>query len=156
LKFTARRATAEARMEESVSIRPAVAFRTQINLGRVDGSTSVAPVTRDLFTERRSVEAAVSTLPLVWGEGLVTDLENYEYSCTEQLVSMGFGGLVLTTRPEFGVVRSRQAQPLEATYSALRGRANYQGGLGLWSSTPDTAEFATVYAAHFLIEAKER
>ncbi len=31
-----------------------------------------------------------------------------------------------------------------------------EGGLGLWSSSPQTAEFATVYAAHFLIEAKDR
>ncbi len=33
---------------------------------------------------------------------------------------------------------------------------NDQGGLGLWSSSPETAEFPTVYAAHFLIEAKDR
>jgi uncharacterized protein YfaS (alpha-2-macroglobulin family) len=33
---------------------------------------------------------------------------------------------------------------------------NDDGGLGLWSSTPMTAEFATVYAAHFLIESRDR
>ena len=38
----------------------------------------------------------------------------------------------------------------------LRSRANDQGGFGLWSSSPETAEFPTVYAAHFLVEAKER
>ena len=35
LTFIARRGTAEARIEESVSVRPAVAFRTQLTLGRV-------------------------------------------------------------------------------------------------------------------------
>ncbi len=38
----------------------------------------------------------------------------------------------------------------------LRGRANDEGGFGLWSSSPQTAEFATVYAAHFLVEARDR
>ena len=156
LRFTARRGTAEAHMDESVSVRPAVAFRTQLTLGRVDGTTAVAALTRDLYSERRKVEASVSTLPLVWGQGLTAYLDNYEYSCTEQLVSKGMSALLLTTRPEFGIVKSRDANPLDATYSVLRGRANDQGGFGLWSSTPETAEFATVYAAHFLVEARER
>ena len=47
-------------------------------------------------------------------------------------------------------------QPLDATFSMLRGRANDSGGFGLWSSSPETAEFPTVYAAHFLVEAKDR
>src|SRR5262245_18465490 len=36
LKFIARRGASEARMEESISIRPAVAYRTQLTLGRLD------------------------------------------------------------------------------------------------------------------------
>ena len=156
LKFTARKASAEAHIEESVSVRPAVAYRTQLTLGRVDGSSAVSPLTRELYTEQRKVEAAVSTLPLVWGQGLTAYLDNYAYSCTEQLVSKGLSALVVTARPEFGTVRSRDAQPLDATYAVLRSRSNDQGGFGLWSSSPETAEFPTVYAAHFLIEAKER
>jgi uncharacterized protein YfaS (alpha-2-macroglobulin family) len=38
----------------------------------------------------------------------------------------------------------------------LQGRQNDQGGFGLWSSSPETAEFATIYAVHFLVEAKDR
>ena len=38
----------------------------------------------------------------------------------------------------------------------LRSRQNDQGGLGLWSSSPTTAEFPSVYAAHVLVEAKDR
>ena len=156
LKFTARRGTTEAHMDESVSVRPAVAFRTQLTLGRVDGNSIVAPLTRDLYSEQRKVEAAVSTLPLVWGQGLTAFLDNYAYSCTEQLVSKGMSALIITARPEFGTIKSRDSRPLDATFSVLRSRANEQGGLGLWSSSPETAEFATVYAAHFLVEARER
>ena len=103
----------------------------------------------------RKVVASISSVPLVWGQGLTAYLESYAYSCTEQLVSKGVAAMILTARPEFGVVRSRDAQPLETTFGVLRGRANDQGGLGLWASTPVTAEFPTVYAAHFLIESRE-
>ena len=156
LNFVARRGSAEARNEESVSVRPAVAYRTQLTLGRVVNANEVAPLTRDMYTERRTVEAAISALPLVWGSGLIAYLDNYEYSCSEQLVSKGVAGLILTSRPEFGAIRSRDAQPLDAFYSMLRSRQNDDGGLGLWASTPVTAEFPTVYAAHALVEARER
>jgi uncharacterized protein YfaS (alpha-2-macroglobulin family) len=155
LTFTASRGPAEAHVEESVGVRPATPFRTDLTLGRVDGSSATAPLTRDLFAEQRKVEAAVSSVPLVWGQGLTAYLDHYEYSCTEQLVSKGVSALVVISRPEFGTIKNRTEQPLDATFSTLRGRMNDRGGLGLWASTPETAEFATVYAAHFLIEARD-
>ena len=96
LTFSASRGASEARMEESVSVRPAIAYRTQLTLGRVDNATATAALARDMFSERRTVEAAISTLPLVWGQGLTAYLENYEYSCTEQLVSKGMSLLILS------------------------------------------------------------
>ena len=156
LTFTATRGSASSRVEESVGVRPAAAFRTQLTLGRVDGASATAPLAREMYSEQRKVEAAVSTLPLVWGQGLTAYLENYAYTCTEQLVSKGISALILLTRPEFGSIKKPDAQPLEATFSTLRSRMNELNGLGLWSSTPETAEFATIYGAHFLIEAKDR
>ena len=156
IRFIAKRGIAEARLEESISVRPAMAYRTQLTLGKVDGATAAADLTRNMFSEKRTVEAAVSRLPLVWGQGLTAYLDAYAYSCTEQLVSKGFAALLLATRPEFGTVKSSNAQPLDATFSVLRSRANDQGGFGLWTSSPITAEFATVYAAHFLVEGKDR
>jgi len=156
LKLTATRGRSEAHIEESVSVRPAIAYRTQLTLGRFDGSNTTVPVKRDLFPELRSVDASVSALPLVWGQGLVAYLDSYPYPCTEQLVSKGFAALLLASRPEFGAVKTRDAQPIAGTLSMLQSRANDSGGFGLWSSSPQTAEFPTVYAAHFLLEARER
>ncbi len=94
LKFTAIRGRSEAHIEESVSVRPAIAYRTQLTLGRFDSASTTVPLKRDLYPERRSVEASVSALPLVWGEGLVAYLDAYPYPCTEQLVSKGFAALL--------------------------------------------------------------
>ena len=156
LTFTARRGATDARVQEEIGIRPAAAFRTQLTLGRVDSGSATAPITRELYTARRDVAAAISTTPLVWSQGLIAYLDHYEYSCTEQLVSKGFSALLVLTRPEFGRLTTTGDHTLEPTFETIRGRLNDQGGLGLWSSTPNTAEFASVYGAHFLVEAKER
>src|SRR5262249_43025790 len=84
LKFVARRGQADAQMEETVSIRPAAPYRTQLTLGRFEDKSATISVARDLFTEHRQVEASVSTLALIWGEGLTAYLDHYEYSCSEQ------------------------------------------------------------------------
>ena len=156
VKFIARRGGAEARMEESVSVRPAVAYRTQLTLGRFEGGRTVVPLTRDMYPENRKVEAAVSSVPLVWGQALIAWLGDYPYACTEQLVSKAMASLVLASRPEFGTVRDRAASSPANAVSALQSRQNDSGGFGLWSSSPETAEFPTVYAVQFLLEAKDR
>jgi uncharacterized protein YfaS (alpha-2-macroglobulin family) len=156
LRFTARRGGQEARIEESVSVRPAVPYRTQLTLGRFDGGSADVPLTRDLYPEKRKVDAAVSAVPLVWGPALIAWLDNYPYTCTEQLVSKGMGALLLASRPEFGTVRRRNGWTLANTYAVLESRQNDSGGFGLWASSAETAEFPSVHAAHFLIEAKDR
>jgi alpha-2-macroglobulin len=156
LKFIARRAASEGRMEESISVRPPLAYRTQLTLGRIDTTSAIATLNRDLYSQQRKVEAAMSALPLVWGQGLTAYLDDYPYSCTEQLVSKGMSALLVSSRPEFGVIKSKESDALTGLLSVLQSRENDVGGFGLWASSPETAEFATVYAAHFLVEAKER
>ena len=53
----------------------------------------------------------MSAVPLVWGQGLIAWLDDYPYSCTEQLVSKGMSALILTSRPEFGAVRRAAPMP---------------------------------------------
>jgi uncharacterized protein YfaS (alpha-2-macroglobulin family) len=109
-----------------------------------------------MYPEHRKVDAGVSSVPLVWGQGLVAWLDDYPYSCTEQLVSKGMAALLVTSHPEFGKVRSRNGATLATTLSALQSRQNDSGGFGLWTSSPETAEFPSVYAAQFLLESRER
>jgi len=156
LKFVARRGGAEARIEESTSVRPPVAYRTQLTLGRLTSGRASVPLTRELYHEYRNVDAAESLLPLVWGQGLVAYLDSYPYPCTEQLVSKGVAALLITSRPDFGALRTKDGAPVTSTFATLQARQNDKGGFGLWASSPVTAEFPTVYAAHFLVEAKER
>jgi uncharacterized protein YfaS (alpha-2-macroglobulin family) len=156
IKFIARRGALQSRIDESISVRPPVAYRTQLTLGRFDGATTTVPLARDMYNERRKTGAAVSWTPLVWGESLIAWLGDYPYSCTEQLISRGMAAMLLTSRPEFGSVRTRAGALPESALSVLQSRQNESGGFGLWASTADTADFPTVYAAQYLIEARER
>jgi uncharacterized protein YfaS (alpha-2-macroglobulin family) len=154
IRFAARRGVAEARMEETTSIRPSTPYRTQLTFGLFTASQEQVAIHRTLYDQQRQVEAAVSSVPLVWGQGLTAYLDSYAYTCTEQLTSKAMGALILTTRPDFGNVRGRET--LANAFNVLQSRQNDEGGLGLWASSPETAEFTTVYAAHLLIEARER
>jgi alpha-2-macroglobulin len=154
LKFVARRGTAEARIEESVSVRPPIAYRTQLSLGRFDSSNATVALTRNMYSEKRTVDASVSTIPLVWGQGLLAYLNDYPYYCTEQIVSKGVGAMLISSRPEYGSIKG--SETLANLYSALQSRQNDEGGFGLWTSSPVSAEFASIYAAHFLIESREK
>ena len=156
LEFSALRGKSEAHMEESISVRPALAYRTQLTLGRLDSGSTTVPVKRDMFPEMRSVQASISALPLVWGDALVAYLDSYPYPCTEQLVSKGFAALLVAAHPEFGSVKTRDPQPIAGTLAMLQSRENESGGFGLWASSPQTAEFPTIYGAHFLLEARDR
>jgi len=95
-------------------------------------------------------------VPLTLAHGLVTYLGNFAYSCTEQLVSMGMPALVLGERPEFGYVKSKEHRSLEDVIAVLRSRQNGEGAFGLWAANGHVADYASVYAMHFLIEARER
>lgn len=154
IKFVARRGNSIVQIEESIGVRPAAAYRTQLTLGKLDATTTPVALTRDLFDEQRKVEAAISWLPLVWAQGLSAYLENYPYLCTEQISSQGMSLMLLKSRPEFGTLKGNQT--LENVISILRTRQNDEGGLGLWSSSPQTAEFPTIYATHLLLDAKDR
>ncbi|MBB5020041.1 hypothetical protein HNQ59_003349 [Chitinivorax tropicus] len=154
LEFIATIGDKSARMTESVSVRPAVPFRTQLSFGRFDGSSTTQTLTRDLYPEYRKVDATVSVLPLAWSQGLVAYLDSYPYSCTEQLVSKAMPALVFAGRPELGRIAGKDS--IKSALQVLGSRQNDQGAFGLWSSSVRIEPFASAYAVHFLIEAKER
>ena len=156
LRFLVRRGSSEVRVEEGVGVRPSSPYRTQISLGRFETGEKTEPLKRTLYGEERKVEAAVSSMPLVWIQGLTAYLEDYPYLCTEQLVSKGFSALLLTSRPELGSARGDPQTSFAHTVALLQSRQNPAGGLGLWTSSFETAEFPTLYAVHFLIESKDR
>ncbi|MEP7181937.1 MAG: alpha-2-macroglobulin [Betaproteobacteria bacterium] len=156
LAFTASLGPKSAKLATDVSVRPATPHYTQLSVGSFKGSTDV-PVTRDLFVEHRRLDAAVSPVPLVVAYGLSGYLADFSHSCTEQLVSQAMPAVILGKRPEFGRGGgSANGKTLDEAVRVLRSRQNAEGGFGLWAASVEADEFASVYAVHLLLEARER
>lgn len=168
LSFGARYGAKGAQQNVDVSVRPAAAFRTQLDAGRLDaGKKASVPNLRPMYDAYASRDASMSTAPLVLSEGLSSYLVNFDHYCSEQTVSAVvprlFASNWLSVRaltsamhaPEAGA-DAANANAVAQFFGVLRGRQNAQGGFGLWSATPDADPFVSAYAMHVLIDARER
>lgn len=152
LKFVATTGDKQGKASDTVGIRPPVPFRTLLTAGKFTGDSKTQEINRSLYAEKRKVEAGISTTPLVWAQGLSSYLGNYQYSCTEQLVSKGIPALLLNSQQEISVTRS----DFQKVVQTLRERQNEDGSFGLWSANMQVSPFTSIYAIHYLLEAKDR
>jgi uncharacterized protein YfaS (alpha-2-macroglobulin family) len=163
LTFTASYGAKSASQGIDVSIRPAAAYRAQIDIARVAANSNKTVLSlRSMYDQESQRQASISTVPLVLSQGLSNWLEKYSNYCSEQLVSMAMPRLVMSKWSGVPVVARVAEQPandngpLLAQIDALHSRQNAQGGFGLWAQTPDSVPFISAYAMHFLLEARDR
>jgi uncharacterized protein YfaS (alpha-2-macroglobulin family) len=155
LRFRAALGDRSAQLGTTVSVRPATNYMTTLSAGSFKDHVRV-PVTRTTYAEYRKLEASVSTLPLALAHGLTSYLERYPYSCTEQLVSQAMPAVVLSRRPEFGELKSRQGASLATLIDELRARQTGDGSFRYWAGGVESIDFVSVYALHVLLEGSER
>ncbi len=154
--FIASAAGKSSHLESSMSVRPTVPFMTTLQTGHLRGENVTVPVTRQLYPSFRTVDAGVSTLPLILAQGLTKYLEKFQYGCTEQLVSQAMPATILRNRPGLGYAAEKADAMIATIMPLLRTRQNAEGGFGTWAAVAKTNDFASVYAIHFLLEASER
>ncbi|MGH6871476.1 MAG: alpha-2-macroglobulin [Rhizomicrobium sp.] len=166
LIFTASAGGKSSAQRIDISVRPAAAFRTDVAFGQVGafGNRTDTGLRRvyDAYARR---DAAISTVPLVFSQGLAGFLANYDNYCSEQVISMAMPRLIAARwqavpsylralEPATG--SKAQSDALLAQIDVLRSRQNEAGGFGLWAQTPDSEPFVSAYAMHFLLEARDR
>ena len=167
LSFTAGYGDKSAHQGVDVSVRPASAYRTQVDVGRVDANSKLdQPDLRRMYGEYASRDAAISPAPVVLSGGLAMYLENFQHYCSEQLISSAMPRLVLAKWPQVKVFadalqpamsdrKLSNEEALAQFIDVLHSRQNGQGGFGLWAATPDADPFVSTYAMHFMIEARD-
>ena len=153
LKFTAASPAARAAISETLSVRPATPYRVELRAGQFDAGSRSVDAHRTLHDQLRKVELGLDHSPLVWAQGLTHYLDNYPYSCTEQLVSRALPALVWATPEDLA---GGDLKAVRAAFSVLRQRQNAEGGFGLWAANPVVEPEVSVHAADFLMEARER
>ena len=155
LRFSAKLGTHSAGRDAAMSVRPITPFETTLHTGAVTDSKTIA-LTRPLAPELSRRELTISALPASLSRGLTTYLNNYTYSCTEQLISKAVPALVFANRPELGTVKAPQHDTLDGLVGVLRSRQNGDGAYGLWAANAHVDEYVSVYAQHFLLESAQR
>ncbi len=159
VKFAASWQGHASHLSADVSVRPAAPYVTEITAGYFATAIDL-PISRSLYPNYRKLEVGVSTVPLVLAGALANYLDDYPHLCTEQLISRGFAALVTSRLPELAHAAGGTARPpgeaTAALLAVLRSRQNAEGGFGLWTASVGADEFASVYALHWLMEARER
>ncbi len=157
IDFVARLGDKSSKMHATLSVRPANSYSTTVVSGTSSEPDKSLPLERTLYPQYRTVEAALSSNPLILLVGLERYLDNFPYGCTEQLVSKAFPLVVAGN--QFGLINNSTlaTQKIETTVQQLSQRQMSSGGFSYW---PDLGEndsnaFASVYAMHFLTEARE-
>jgi alpha-2-macroglobulin len=141
---------------ETLSIRPATPFRTQVRSAFIRTGKNEQAVTRSLYDAYRRKEVTASPLPVVLALGMRDYMNAYAYDCTEQLTSKGMTLLAyrdMSALPQQGDITT---DTIATVISQLQSRQGNSGGFGYWrGSTHEGDDFLNCYAAHFLLEAKE-
>ena len=147
------------REEIALPIRPS---SPTITLGGYAAVSPEMPLKLDLpqpmliGTER--LEIRVTPWPtLQLPEGL-DYLERYPYGCAEQTISTAFPLVYLSDLGPLiapGVfARQRVADKVQAAIVQLIGMQTADGGIGMWPGSRESWPWASVYAAHFIVEAE--
>lgn len=157
IDFIVRSGDKSSKMNATLSVRPANNYSTTVVSGTSNETEKFLTPERILYPEYRNVEAAISSTPLILLVGLQRYLDNFPYGCTEQLVSKAFPLLAAANQPWL-INQTLAAQKIETTVQFLSQRQMSSGGFSYW---PDVGEndsnaFASVYAMHFLTDARER
>ena len=156
LTFTANAGDKSSKTVSTLSVRPATAFATNITSGYTTDAKKSLAVTQTLYPEFRNVEVAVSRSPLILATGLKNYLTDYPYGCVEQLVSKAFLWLAMSNQPWFSTDNAALSGKIQKTIEMLNQRQMSSGAFNYWPEigTTESNDFASIYAMHFLTEAR--
>ncbi|HXB09066.1 MAG TPA: MG2 domain-containing protein [Puia sp.] len=149
--------------ETEIGIRPSAPLQKITGAGTIAGGTQpIAFTTGDFIPSSIDYRLVVSRSPAAEFGKYLNWLVEYPYGCTEQTVSVAFPQLYfsdladLMQKPNVNSYQrvSANSNILEAIRK-IKMRQLYNGAVTLWDNEDTENWWATVYAAHFLIEAQK-
>lgn len=145
-------------MNATLSVRPAMPLSTYINSGKSNDLQKTLNIMQTLYPEHRNVNATLSTSPMILIFGLQRYLDNYPYGCTEQLTSKALPLLAMNNQAGFSEETQKVQEKVNDVVQMLSQRQMSHGGFSYWPGLNDNQgnDFASVYAMHFLTEAKSQ
>ncbi len=142
-----------------ISIRPASTLQKISGSGSVNGGSNklINVGSNDFISSSFSYDVIVSKSPMAEFGNQLKYLTEYPYGCTEQIISTAFPQLYygdLATLFGKNQNKNSNVNVIEAIRK-IKMRQLYNGALTLWDGEGTEHWWATIYAAHFLIEARK-
>lgn len=147
--------------ETDITIRPAASLQKLTDAGTITaGSSKQINIGMNKFMPGSTdYQLVVSKNPAVEIADQIHYLVKYPYGCTEQTVSAAFPQLYFSDLSELmnmdKSIKTNANYNIQEAIRKIKMRQLYNGGLTLWDSEGTESWWATVYAAHFLLEAKK-
>ncbi|MDR1277334.1 MAG: hypothetical protein LBK02_01130, partial [Treponema sp.] len=154
VRFTASGGGERSELAAYMSVRPAVPYRVSLYSGAIKNKNTEVTINRQLYEEFHTREAALSYLPTGLAKGLYFYLDAFPYGCSEQLTSAAFPFLYPRLFRDLGVSREAAEEGVYRVIGILQARMKDDGNIGPWTSRSPADPMVTIYAAHFLTEAK--
>lgn len=147
----------KARQEIEIDIRNPNPYQTLVDRYVLKPGEQITPVYTPFGSAgTQSGVLEVSHLPPIDLERQLNYLISYPYGCLEQSVSSGFAQLHLSRFMELTTAKEQETRDnVAASIQRLRNFQLTNGGFSYWPGQGETASWATNYAGHFLLEAKE-
>lgn len=146
--------------EIAIGVRPASALQILTGSGAIQGGKAgkVSMATMDFMPGTQKYKIMVSRNPLLQSASQLRHLLQYPYGCTEQIVSSAFPQLYFG---DLARELSDEATNMNVNRNVLEAirkiklRQLYNGAVTLWDNEGTENWWTTIYAAHFLLEAKK-
>ncbi len=162
LTFKATNGKQASALKQTLSVRPVSPYITTTQFDISSKKDVEISNRRNMFEELSKSRLQVSATPMAFGFGLSEYLENYQYSCTEQLLSKAIPSVFL---PEVYAAKGLDKKPTKLkspqeqhkeTIALLRSRQTSSGGFALYSGSQTTNLSVSLYVILYLIEARDR
>lgn len=157
---TARGNGESTRSRVSLPVRPYLPPVSRVAAGAVEDRETTLPARAEGFRPGTLArELSIGPVPLVRLGARLRSLLRYPYGCLEQTVSRSFPLLYLPDLArQLDPELFAEAAPEVLVEEGLRRVAALQlptGGFGMWQDAPNAQPWASLYATHFLVEARE-
>jgi uncharacterized protein YfaS (alpha-2-macroglobulin family) len=142
-----------------LAVRPVAPFATDAITGAIDGGKSVSHAIPDVYLPQgRRAYLSLSPYPVVNFAKELKSLLGYPHGCIEQTVSKAFPQIYL--RDIASVIAPTALTSGSPTYyvneaiTKITGMQLHDGTFAYWPGGTDSNPWCTVYATHFLFEAR--
>ncbi|MDR2729471.1 MAG: alpha-2-macroglobulin family protein [Treponema sp.] len=154
IRFVASNNGESSELSAYMSVRPAVPYRVSLYSGAIRNKSAEVGIDRNLYEEFHTRDVSLSYLPLGMAKGLSFYLNTFPYGCSEQITSAVFPFLYPQLFKELGFTRAQADEGIDRAIGILQARMKENGAIGVWTSRSHDDPMITIYAAHFLTEAR--